>query len=384
MKKVLFLFICLMFIPFVYAKEKVEIKSVRLVKSSEGLVAKDPTFKGLDINYDIAFRNVGDYAKYEVVIKNNTTEEYTVDNTNKFDKSSYIKYEFDSFDSVKANETSTIYLTITYNSEIDPKDFKNGKYSESKSAVVELANVNGDKVNPNTSTNALIFVVFILALVAFIVAAALLRREKVRCYGIVLLLLAVPMMVKAIEALKINLNVNVSVQRSYKVVYKTYLPAWYTEEEKNALDTKISHCSDMEYYDNTGTRFYFCETDFIYEDPQKYYEGETVTVKRLSKDFNSCNGNWQIESDKVVCQGKVEKVSLKNYEQGMYFNYNKNSIETNGFTYNDNDVNLFEFKSNHDHYVANWNDYGYFEVLWNTKFTMPNHDMLFIYLEPKQ
>jgi len=383
MKKALVVLICLMFIPFVYAKENVEIQSIELVDHTEGLVAKDPVFEGLDINYDIAFRNVDDYAKYKVTIKNNTNQDYIVNNTNKFDESAYFKYEFDSFEDVKANDTSTIYLTITYNKEIDSSAFVNDKYSESKKAVVELLNENGEKVNPNTSTNAWIFAAFILTLVVFIVAVNLLKTEKVRYYGIVLLLLAIPMMVKAVETLKININVNVSIQRGYKVVYKTYLPVWYTEVEKNALDSE-TYCSAREYYDSNNNRYYFCEVGYTYEDPQKYYEGETVTVKRLKKEFTSCTGAWENHSGKIICNGDVGTVNLSNYEQGAQFEYNKYVIENNGFTYNDNDVNLFEFKSNHDYYVADWNDNGHFEVLWNTKFTMPNHDMFFIYSEPEE
>ncbi len=383
MKKIFALLICFMFIPFVSAKDKVEIQSIELEsKSNDVVINKEPTFKGLSISSDVFFKNVGDFVKYKVTVVNNSNKELIVNNKNDFDKSDYIKYEFDTFDSIKPNAKSIIYLTISYNKEIDASKFVNDRYNESKNAMVEL--VTNEGVNPNTSTNSIVFIVFAGCSLVIIISLVLMRNKSAKRIGIVLILIAVPMMVKAIDSLVIKVNISVSVPRTYKVVYQTYLKEWLTEEQVVSMLGDSSNCYARKYYDNQGTRYYLCPIEYEYEDPNKYYGGEEVEVLLLNKGFPSCMGDWIVSNTGVTCSGEVGTVNLNNYEQGRIFTYSVHYQDAIGFSYDENDVNLFKvFGEQKEVMVNNWTNNHSFEVLSETKFTMPKHDMLFKYTMPE-
>ena len=74
LKYVLFAVIISLFvIPYVKA-DSISIKSIDLTEKSETtIINSEPTFSGLEMNYDLTFKNVNDYAMYRIVIENNCT-----------------------------------------------------------------------------------------------------------------------------------------------------------------------------------------------------------------------------------------------------------------------------------------------------------------------
>lgn len=92
MKKIKYLIFALLlsfvFIPNAFAKGNVEIKSIELdSKSDNTVVKKDPTFNGLEMNFGLAFKTKGDYAKYKIVIKNDTNTDYKITEDTSFNAS---------------------------------------------------------------------------------------------------------------------------------------------------------------------------------------------------------------------------------------------------------------------------------------------------------
>ena len=68
-----------LFIPNVYAANSMEIESINLVDKSEKTTEiSTPSVNGLKIGFDLSFSDVGDYAKYEVVVNNSTNKEYEI------------------------------------------------------------------------------------------------------------------------------------------------------------------------------------------------------------------------------------------------------------------------------------------------------------------
>ena len=54
------------------AASSIEIKSVELdTKSENTVINSEPTFNGLEMSYNLTFKEVNDYAKYKIVIENN-------------------------------------------------------------------------------------------------------------------------------------------------------------------------------------------------------------------------------------------------------------------------------------------------------------------------
>ena len=162
MKKKLLLFILLL-IPFmVNAKEKeVKITSVELVELSDSATELSKgTYNGLELNLNLRFTEVGDKAKYKVVVENTTDEDYEIINEETQLDSGYITYEStyeEDSNIIKSNTTKTLFVTISYDKEVDDDKYTNGKYTESNSVIINLdtkknnKNVDNDiKVNPKT------------------------------------------------------------------------------------------------------------------------------------------------------------------------------------------------------------------------------------------
>ena len=92
-----------------------------------------PTFSGLTINYDLSFHSVGDSVTYIATVQNSDKESYKIENKNSFSPSGYMTYEFkfsDNTNTIKANETKDMYITIKYNKEVPIDKLVNGEYKE--------------------------------------------------------------------------------------------------------------------------------------------------------------------------------------------------------------------------------------------------------------
>ncbi len=78
----------IMFIPNVFADNRVGIKSIELVEKSENTtINSEPKFNNLEMNFDVAFKSKDDYVKYKVVISNNTDIDYKVSEDTSFNDS---------------------------------------------------------------------------------------------------------------------------------------------------------------------------------------------------------------------------------------------------------------------------------------------------------
>ena len=175
MKKLLFtVLICLLFIPFVFAENLVEIESIELIDFSDTAKEKTkPTHEGLEMNYDVSFGEVDDFVKYKIVVKNNSDVDYKISEKELFNESHYVKYTYEVGELLKAKSSVEVYLTISYNKEIDEIDFTNGVYEETNKAIVKLLDENNEEVNPNTKSSAIMFIIFGIAILLFLASAGM-------------------------------------------------------------------------------------------------------------------------------------------------------------------------------------------------------------------
>ncbi len=214
MKKYLLL-ILLLLVPFI-AKAEVKITKAELVSAEEGVDAdKNPTFKGLQFDFNINFTKVNQIAKYKLTIKNDTNKDYEIDTGSRFSKGEYIKYEFILEDNdntvIKAGKEKTIYLLIAYVKEMPYEVFKDGKYQEKKTMTINLSNNNED-VNPNTKVG---YYLLALSLIAFIALLTLII-SKYRLDKLMILLIGIiiglPITIYALEKLSVEINANITVE----------------------------------------------------------------------------------------------------------------------------------------------------------------------------
>ena len=130
-KYLLLIILAIVFIPNVNAKDDVSIESINLIdKSDKTTELSVPTKNGLKIGFDLSFGSLGDYAKYEVVIKNDSNKEYEINDETKFSSSNYIEYKYEfkeQTNRVKANSKATLYITVTYKNAVPNDKLTDGK-----------------------------------------------------------------------------------------------------------------------------------------------------------------------------------------------------------------------------------------------------------------
>ena len=99
MKKIKLLVILLLAVLMVpvYAKDfGVVIDSVSLDEKSEKVkVLTDSSFNDLDVNFHLNFFNVGEYARYKIVLANDSSEDYFISDEEVV--KDYLKYTYSFF-----------------------------------------------------------------------------------------------------------------------------------------------------------------------------------------------------------------------------------------------------------------------------------------------
>lgn len=378
------LILLIIMVPVVFAKDNVFIEKIELVsKSDNTIINNKPSFSGIEMNYDISFKQVNDNVKYKITIKNNTNKDYKIANDTSFSESNYIKYDYEVGDILKANKTIDVYLTITYNKKIDDSKFVDEKYDEANKAVVKLLNNDTkEEVNPNTSSQMTIFI--ILGITFTILIVLLIKNKKIAKATYLLIVIGiafVPILSKAIEEIKLQANVKVEVLKTYKVTYYYEQEVLVSAEEKN--NDKYTGC--FPYYIGEVSPenvIYRCSEQLSYEDPVRYYYGEVVKPKTLEynrydfyeNDESLCDSsNWEYS----VCT-KISEPTVY-HQNGWSYNIPKNNSSID-------EAHSMNFKCINDDnscYI-NWANLVERQVWFdnNAQFSMPKHDVVLVPIPP--
>ncbi len=374
-----FAFIMFLSITNVNASENVKIKSVELVdKSVNTTETTEATFNGLTMNFDLKFTNVNDYAKYKVTVENKENKDYKILIDSNFDNSKYIAYDYVKTDSLKANSDTELYVTVSYKNEVSESDFSSGKYSEKNSAVLKLDD--GSVSNPITSNNE---VILIIGLLIITVGLFVLFKSKVNkniSFIVLFIALSIPLIVKAIDSLKITVNSNVVIEEKYSVGYEVhgYIKA------SDISDFDLSH-ADLLTTVYAGSiseeNKYLFYVGAIYKEKELYAPGENVkfdsdpipvykfnvTKCRLSDDDVSTYGLTPVSGS--VC----DTPTISNASGYFSYQYAKDDLTKFDYKYNDDDNTVMKFSDALDQ----WNDSGKIIPNDGSTFIMPKHDVLF-------
>lgn len=159
-----------LFIPNVYANNALKIESIELDSKSDSIkIVNDLSFNDLSLNYDLEFNNLGDYAKYKVIINNNSNDDYELgENSN---NSQYINYKYDFDDGnnvLEKNKKSTMFITIKYDKEVPSEKLDGNDYIENNNSTISL---NYHVNNPNTgdNTRTIIGFMMIVSVLCFVI-----------------------------------------------------------------------------------------------------------------------------------------------------------------------------------------------------------------------
>ena len=224
MKKLKYLLLLLLFIPFLVKAElkDVEIKKIELVNKSPLVTELEPaSFNDLELSVKLKFTSKDEFARYQLTIKNNSNKDYEIDNSSTYNEGDFIKYEYilnENEKVLKANSEITMSVMITYYKELSTDKFENRKYIEDNNVSIELSNLGEEVIdngvmrfatNPDTSTSDIIKIVVILAIMSAILVLVL-KSKKGKVFIIIMMLL-IPVMTYAIEKIKLDIATHVEI-----------------------------------------------------------------------------------------------------------------------------------------------------------------------------
>lgn len=389
MKKFSFIIISLIaifsFIDVLNAEENIYIKSVEVDYSSINVIEKSkPSFDGIAVNFDLEFREVGDYVKYKVVVHNGTDEEYYVKEDTDFSNSKSFSYKYLAESSIQANSESILYLVISYDEEVDSNLIVDNKYSESNKAILELVDDKGIVIkNPKTGNGNFIIIGLSIVLIISCLVLFIINKTKVNSATFIFIFSVInfiPLFVSAASLLKLELNINVSVQTvGYYVVYnpdfdETLIDA-STINQFDIINNNDTSCINIYLSDNkTIPDYIWCKEGVLLKSKKMYMPGEIAKITKIN--MYSLDDSLDAYLDvclvndsytDALCPSFLEKTSLSLSFEHNGWVYSKYQITKAGYTFLENDLE-----------VMNFSDIGdYNNVRFNTTFTMPEHDVYF-------
>ena len=373
--------------PNALAKEGIGIKSIELDSKSDNIVVKsDPVFSGMDMNFDLSFKTKGDYAKYKVVVKNDTDTDYRISEDTSFNVSEYITYKYDVSNELKAKSESIVYVTITYSKEVESSKLVNSKYTELNKAVVQLLDKDGNVVklsdikNPKTGYS-LSLLVMVLLVVVSVVLLLFNRKKSVKYMSILLIggLLSVPVLVCAVETLVLTINVKVEILESYPVKYVVHDTIKTSEKENYEI------FDSMEYgFGNTCSRIQGqtgYEVCSIVSKTEYHSPGENVSVPTEVK-FHVFNGEGRLIENNLLMDGSLQTGVWDYISMDQYGVPYSRMLDINSWwayfkeINNYDDINEMNFTGNINNH---WSDSSRarIDVISPNSFTMPRHEVTF-------
>lgn len=384
-------FITLLFIPNLKAEDTIKIKSIILESKSVNAYEKSsPSYEGLDLNFDLEFREVSDYVKYKIIIENNTDKDFFLEEDLSFNNSEFIKYNYYVENDIKSNSESIIYLDISYVKEVAEDLILDNKYNENNKVSIKLLNENGEAaINPDTGDSFDTLTLVVLVFIAFVILGSLGNSNVIKL-GVFMLCL-IPMISIASEVLKIDVSTNVIIQKGYKVGYVIDEDGFIIpDEEKENYDLSKTTCLEMyvENYD-AENKFLVCDRGVIHFDDKLYAPGEIIYYSYPNY-FNPINQTFLFNDCNISDDNKTaycDYINRKYYSSIMY--YDKEIIAAYGYSYSEDDISKMKFlcSSNSDcrtdEFIKEWQSSGFvylynFEMKYNVfDFVMPEHDVLF-------
>ncbi len=363
-------------IPNVFAKGIVEIKSIELDSVSDNTVINsEPTFDGLQMNFDVSFKEKDDFVKYKVTVQNDTDIDYKISDETSFNKSEYITYIYDVKSELKAGSQTIVYVTITYTKEVDESLLVDNKYTETNRAVVQL---NNEVDNPNTGEKNIIVIIVAVMLLA-ITTLIVINKKNFRYTGFVILIgiCLIPVITYAIESIKLTMNVKVQIQKGYEVGYYIESPVLIRDDELDSYTT-IDKTKCIVVYAGQ-TKYNLCEY-IIRKDDKMYLEGGTVNLKEISvrNSSNIMTYGPTIQMDEGFCTLRDDG-SYVCPEDSVYeakitrWEYNTGFL-VDGYTYLDTDKDVMNFENI---LWDDWEDNRHLEMQAPQTFKMPAHNVLF-------
>ena len=202
-------FFILLLIPFLVLAEECDISKITVTSMEQKAIAGytevkgEPTFQDRNINLNLKMYEVGDSITYDMTIKNDSEENYMIDEDTFKTDSEYIEYSLQTVDGnnvVKAKGTKDVTLTVSYKKEVEESQFNNNKFDATNSLKLSLNTgekeqpldvITTDNIkevkNPVTSISSMTLVFLIILITMMILYLLISRKNKYTKYLVIVL-----------------------------------------------------------------------------------------------------------------------------------------------------------------------------------------------------
>ena len=214
MKK-LILIIMLLIPMFVYAtddcnSEDIIIEKIDYVRvDGKTVELSEPKVDGQKINFDIKFSKLNDSIEYKLLLKNNSNEDYQIDENSISYDNDNVSFILDYGESsvLGVKEEKEVSLIIKYDKKVDDSLFKDNEFKVDKELTFSL--IKNQQDNPLTKNGIFVVIVLILSLILMVVIY--INFKKISSIGIFILL--IPIIVSAVCNVKIKVNSHFVIER---------------------------------------------------------------------------------------------------------------------------------------------------------------------------
>ena len=397
--KMIVLAMILFLIPFIVNAKTCDSKQIIIdsvtIKEKTNNVSEleQPEIEGTNIKLNIKMMKINDSIEYKMIVKNNSNEDFELDENRFNANSDYIEYTIKTDDNdlvIKEGKSKEIYLKVQYKKEVPDSAFINNKINDKKSFVLSLSNNEVNSIqNPKTGDRIMLLAIVCILVLCIGITTYILLNKKKNKFLIVLvlgLMIVIPISTYALCNNKINIDFNVTIEKGYEIGYLITYRAWYTDEElENYQTTPYTGC---EVYYIGEDKYNECSY-IIKKDGRLHSAGERVNLEtQIQRTFKARyhddnTGEWvylceEIQNDTYQyetyqCSSPLEKneYTISFWFYDMFFN-------EYGYTYDKTDKQVMNFNTDYYHYDGWDDDGGYFSVEAPQEFTMPEHNVLFV------
>ena len=219
--KIIWIFILILSISTlnVYAKDNcdknaIKIKSITSEKIEGVVELSKPKQEDNSIKLDLQMKEVGDNIIYETVIKNESNEDYYLNDNSIQLNSSYFDCKIISDDRltiIKPNQETKIKFKISYKKEVEDNKFKDNKYEDDQAIVLKFEDKRPSLLsNPLTKRN-LIKIVITLFLITGITIYTI-KNKKTKYLGLIGITL-IPLSINALCKVELNINTHIVINK---------------------------------------------------------------------------------------------------------------------------------------------------------------------------
>ena len=224
----------IIFTPLVIKAElcednKISIESITCIDKSENIRdCNQANVIDNNIELNLEVYEVGDTASYEIVIKNDSDEDYELNKDDLNLSSDYINYTLKTDDEeavLGANKTTTVLLDVEYANEVPSDLFENGQLNDSKVLKVNIFSMSSLEdvaPNPETLTGALITIGFIILLISAVLLILLKNKKYKEFLALsIAAFLIIPITIYAVCSYSVDLDTNITINNQPTI--KEYL-----------------------------------------------------------------------------------------------------------------------------------------------------------------